>query len=147
MSTDQISIPAGSEEQIRRLRSLLLQGEVTLKGKDNHQQSLAEPVREVLAQILSHMQGGQAITIIPANHELSSQEAADILGVSRQYMVRLLEDGKLSYHKAGTHRRIYLEDLISYKTERDRRRLDALGEIAREEIAAGTYSTFIPPEG
>jgi excisionase family DNA binding protein len=52
------------------------------------------------------MQEGKAITIIPANHELSLQEAADLLGVSRQYMVQLLEDSKLPFHKPGTHRRI-----------------------------------------
>lgn len=146
MSTDQISIPSGSEEQLRALRSLLLQGEVTVKGKNNKQQSLAEPVRQVLVQILTHMQEGHAITIIPANHELGSQEAADLLGVSRQYMVRLLEDGKVPFHKAGTHRRVYLEDLMAYKNERDSRLLTALGEMAREEVEAGTYGVFVSPE-
>ena len=119
---------------------------MTVKGKNNQQQSLAKPVREVLVQILSHMQGGHAFTLIPANHELSSQEAADLLGVSRQYMVRMLDEGKLPHHKAGTHRRIYLEDLLGYKTERDRRRLEALGQMARDEVEAGTYDVFIPPE-
>ncbi len=94
-------------------------------------------------QILTHMQEGKAITIIPANHELSLQEAADLLGVSRQYMVRLLEDGKLPFHKPGTHRRIYLEDLMAYKNERDSRRLTVLGEMAREEVEAGTYDLFV----
>jgi excisionase family DNA binding protein len=89
------------------------------------------------------MQEGKAITIIPANHELSLQEAADLLGVSRQYMVRLLEDGKLPFHKPGTHRRIYLEDLMAYKNERDSRRLTVLGEMAREEVEAGTYDLFV----
>jgi excisionase family DNA binding protein len=146
MSTDQISIPSGGEEQLRTLRSLLLQGNVTFKGKNNKPQSLAEPVRDILVQILTHLQGGQAITIIPANHELSSQEAADLLGVSRQYMVRLLEDGKLPFHKVGTHRRIYLEDLMAYKNARDTRRLQALREMAREEVEAGTYDVFVSPD-
>ena len=92
------------------------------------------------------MEEGQAITIIPANHELTSQEAADLLGVSRQYMVRLLEDGKLPFHRTGTHRRIYFQDLMTYKKERDGQRREALDQMAREEIEAGTYDVFVLPE-
>jgi excisionase family DNA binding protein len=147
MSSDQISIPVGGEEQLRALRTLLLQGDVTITGANNQQQSIASPVRNVLVRILTYMQEGQAITIIPANDELSSQDAADLLGVSRQYMVRLLEDGRLPFHRAGTHRRIYLQDLAAYKKERDGRRREALGEMAREEVEAGTYDVFVLPEG
>ncbi len=146
MSSDQISIPSGIEEQIRALRLLLQQGDVTIKGKNTKGQSIAGPVRDVLVQILEHVQDGQAITIIPANHELSSQEAADMLGVSRQYVVRILEDGKLPFHKAGSHRRIYRDDLIAYKAARDQGRLAALDQIARAEVAAGTYDVFVPSE-
>ena len=88
MSSDQISIPSGGEEQLRALRALLIRGEVTFTGESNEQQSLAAPARDALVQILTHMQEGQAITIIPTSHELGSQDAADLLGVSRQYMVR-----------------------------------------------------------
>jgi excisionase family DNA binding protein len=115
-------------------------------GENNEQQSLAAPVRDALARILTHVQEGQAITIIPSSRELSSQDAADLLGVSRQYMVRLLEEGKLPFHKAGTHRRIYLQDLMGYKNERDGRRREALGEMAREGVEAGTYDVFVLPE-
>jgi excisionase family DNA binding protein len=146
MSSDQISIPSGGEEQLRALRTLLLQGDVTITGANNQQQSIAEPVRDMLVRILTHMQEGQAITIIPANDELSSQDAADLLGVSRQYMIRLLEDGRLPFHCAGTHRRIYLQDLVAYKKQRDGRRREALGEVAREEVEAGTYDVFVLPE-
>jgi excisionase family DNA binding protein len=103
-------------------------------------------VRDVLIRILTHMEEGQAITIIPAGHELSSQDAADLLGVSRQYMVRLLEGGKLPFHRAGTHRRIYLRDLMAYKKERDRQRREALDQMAREEVEAGTYDVFVLSE-
>jgi excisionase family DNA binding protein len=92
------------------------------------------------------MEEGQAITIIPASHELTSQEAADLLGVSRQYMVRLLEDGKLPFHRTGTHRRVYFQDLMTYKKERDSQRRAALDQMAREELEAGTYDVFVLPE-
>jgi excisionase family DNA binding protein len=146
MSSHQISMPSGGEEQLRALRNLLLHGEVTVVGTDHQQQSIPSPVRDVLIRILTHMEEGQAITIIPAGHELSSQDAADLLGVSRQYMVRLLEGGKLPFHRAGTHRRIYLRDLMAYKKERDRQRREALDQMAREEVEAGTYDVFVLSE-
>lgn len=146
MSSHQISIPSGGEEQLRALRNLLLDGEVTVTGANHQQQSIPSPVRDVLIRILTHMEVGQAITIIPASHELSSQDAADLLGVSRQYMVRLLEGGKLPFHRAGTHRRIYLQDLMAYKKERDRQRREALDQMAREEVEAGTYDVFVLSE-
>lgn len=146
MSSHQISMPSGGEEQLRALRNLLLHGEVTVIGADHQQQSIPSPVRDVLVRILTHMEEGQAITIIPASHELTSQDAADLLGVSRQYMVRLLEGGKLPFHRAGTHRRVYLQDLMAYKKERDRQRREALDQIAREEVEAGTYDVFVLSE-
>ncbi|MFZ0590223.1 MAG: helix-turn-helix domain-containing protein [Bryobacteraceae bacterium] len=146
MSSHQISIPPGGEEQLRTLRNLLQRGEATITGANDERQLIPAPVRDVLVRILTHMQEGQAITIIPASHELSSQEAADLLGVSRQYMVRLLEDGKLPFHRAGTHRRINLQDLMAYKKERDRQRREALDQMAREEVEAGTYDVFVLPE-
>ena len=146
MSSHQISIPSGGEEQLRALRNLLLDGEVTVTGANHQQQSIPSPVRDVLIRILTHMEEGQAITIIPASHELTSQDAADLLGVSRQYMVRLLEGGKLAFHRAGTHRRIYLQDLMAYKKERDRQRREALDQMAREEVEAGTYDVFVLSE-
>jgi excisionase family DNA binding protein len=146
MSSHQISIPLGGEEQLRALRNLLQHGEATITGANNQQQSIPAPVRDVLVRILTHMQEGKAITIIPASHELGTQDAADLLGLSRQYMVRLLEDGKLPFHRAGTHRRIYLQDLMAYKKERDRQRREALDQMAREEVEAGTYDVFVLPE-
>lgn len=146
MSSHQISMPPGGEEQLRALRSLLLHGEVTVIGANQQPQSIPSPVRDVLIRILKHMEEGQAITIIPASHELSSQDAADLLGVSRQYMVRLLDAGKLPFHRAGTHRRVYLQDLIAYKKERDGQRQEALGHIAREEVESGTYDVFVLSE-
>lgn len=146
MSAHQISVPSGGEEQFRALRDLLEHGEATVTGANNVRQRIPAPVRDVLVRILAHMEEGQAITIIPASHELTSQEAADLLGVSRQYMVRLLEDGKLPFHRTGTHRRIYFQDLMGYKKERDRQRREALDQMAREEVEAGTYDVFVLPE-
>ncbi|HEY8488149.1 MAG TPA: excisionase family DNA-binding protein [Thermaerobacter sp.] len=70
---------------------------------------------------------------------MATQQAADLLQVSRPYLVRLLEEGKISYHKVGTHRRIYLRDVLAYKQLRDRRRRETLRELRRASEALGLY--------
>ncbi len=81
----------------------------------------------------------RAIFIVPGNKELTTQEAADILNVSRPYLVKLLERGEIPFIKLGTHRRIRFSDLMRYKKRRDAERERALGEIARMSQELGMY--------
>lgn len=68
---------------------------------------------------------------MPTNKELTTQEAADLLNVSRPYLIKLLEAGELAFTKVGTHRRIRFSDLMSYKEERDNSRKQGLAELAK----------------
>ena len=90
---------------------------------------------KLLSHILAEMAQGHAVTLIPIHAELTTQEAADILHVSRPYVVRLLEEGHIPHHKVGTHRRVLLRDVMAYKarsrTERSQA-LDALTAQAQE---------------
>jgi excisionase family DNA binding protein len=90
---------------------------------------------ELLLGILEDMAAGRAVAIVPRDAELTTQEAADILNVSRPFIVQLLREGKLPYRKVGTHRRIRLEDVTAFKAaiDQDRRRvLDELVIQAQE---------------
>ena len=80
-----------------------------------------------------------AMRIIPANQELSTQEAADILNVSRPYLVGQLETGKIPFVKVGAHRRIRFNDLMEYKQRRDAERKRGLAEIAHISEDEGLY--------
>ena len=89
-------------------------------------------VLRLLNDILAQMALGNAITLMPVHAELTTQQAADILNVSRPFLIGLIDDGKIVCRKVGTHRRIRFDDLMAYKQEIDQQRMRALEELARE---------------
>ena len=145
--TDPISIPAAQEGQIRELRRLVQSGGAKLVGPDGRQIPLPEPVHDLLLMILKNLQAGKAISIVPEHQQLTTQRAANILGVSRPFLVGLVEKGEIPFHMVGSHRRIYLRDLLDYKHWRDSARHEAINNIARAEMEAGTYDKVVLPEG
>lgn len=110
-----------------------------LVGPDGDFIELPRSVFQVLQQIVYHMMRGRAIFIVPGNKELTTQEAADILNVSRPYLVKLLEQKKIAFIKVGSHRRIRFSDLMNYKKLRDAEREQSINEIAQMSQDLGLY--------
>jgi excisionase family DNA binding protein len=144
--THPISTQETQNRQIRDLRRLVQGGKAKLVGPDGQQIAIPEPVLDLLLVILKNLQAGKAISIIPEHQQLTTQRAANILGVSRPFLVGLLEDGDIAFHMVGSHRRINLADLLDYKRRRDRARHKAINDMARTEMEAGTYDKVDLPE-
>ena len=92
-----------------------------------------------LARIAEVLARGDALTIVPVGAVMTTQQAADLLNVSRQYLVRLLDDGKIPYDRTGKHRRLKIEDVLAYKQKRDLERDEKLGELAKLTEELGGY--------
>lgn len=102
---------------------------------DHVEVSLPRAIFETLLEILKYTQKGHAVTLLPIHAELTTQQAAALLNVSRPHVIRLLEDGKIPFHMVGTHRRIRASDLLQYKAKlavETREAADALTAQAQE---------------
>lgn len=91
----------------------------------------------LLVDILAEMAQGNAVSLIPVHAELTTQQAADIMNVSRPHLVKLIDSGDLPYRKVGTHRRIRYEDVISYKKRLDEERERVLDELSAQAQELG----------
>jgi excisionase family DNA binding protein len=110
-----------------------------LVAADGRTIPIPESVFEVLEFVVEVLARGDAVTVVPVGRQLTTQQAADLLNVSRQYLVRLLDDGKLPFTKTGTHRRLRIEDVLKFKAERDRERSHALDDLAALSEEVGGY--------
>lgn len=131
---------SAAQAAIDVLRSVAVPGDTKVRIRPDdpdHGVDVILPAEAVhlLIRVLTHIANGSAVTVMPVQAELTTQHAADLIGVSRPYLVRLLDEGRIPFHKVGTHRRVRAADLMAYQTQRrskSKRLLDELTEEAQE---------------
>ena len=100
-----------------------------VKGDGADQLVLPRGAVDLLARILAQIAAGRAVSVVPAHAELTTQQAADLLNVSRPHLIRLLDTGEIHYREVGTHRRVIAGSLHAYKHRDDQRRRAAADEL------------------
>lgn len=114
-----------------------------LVGPKGESIALPESVFYVLERVVEVMARGDSITVVPVGREVTTQQAADLLNVSRQYLVRLLDEGRIAYRKTGKHRRLRIEDVLAFKETRDKDRRAGLRALSRMTEELGGYDDEI----
>lgn len=112
-----------------------------LLGREGAHIQVPEPVFHLLTKIVRDMLSGKTVTVVPANEELTTQAAANYLGVSRPHLVKLLESGEIPFFMVGTHRRVGLNDVRAYEKLRDAERKQSLNNLTKRIQAAELYDS------
>ena len=92
--------------------------------------ALHRSLSELLLELLGVVGSGDAVTLVPVHQQLTTQQAADILNVSRPYLIKMLKEGVMDHHKVGRHRRIHANDVFAYQQKMAAERADALSDLA-----------------
>jgi excisionase family DNA binding protein len=125
-----------AQEALRLLSSVKQRGPRSLKVAKNKNENVAVTVPkeafDLFLEILGHLANGTAVSIVPVHAELTTQQAADMLNVSRPFLVKLLESGAIPHRKVGAHRRVLMADIMAYKQGDDDKRKAVLDELAAE---------------
>jgi len=131
-------LPSAGEKaaanQLRKILAAHTNGETKISVLDDDRKPsevvLSPTLSHLLMELLRYVSSGDAVTIVPFGQMLTTQQAADILNVSRLYLISLLNQGAIDFEHVGRHRRIKAQNLFAYKKARDIRRSDALSELA-----------------
>jgi len=140
-------IPKSEQQQVQDLEKLLRRGVPALISPTGERIELPGTVVEVLRTAVGFMSHGQTVTLIPDNRAITTQRAADILGMSRPFFIKQLESGIMAHHRIGNQRRVYLRDVLEFAKKRDKERFAALDMLARDAFEAGLYEWNVFPKG
>lgn len=128
-------------EQAAAAAGALAGGRVVVLPGGRHPEPIDVPasVVRVLAEALDHVQRGERVRVIADDEEITTQQAADMLNVSRPYLVRLVDRGEIPSRKVGARRRLNLADVLLYREVDQARRREAVAALAAEAQELGLY--------
>lgn len=125
-------------EQVDDLASLVgTDAEETVLRVKDREVVLPPSVARALIDVLTDMAEGRPVSVASSNEELTTQEAAELLNVSRPHLVKLLEEDEIPFHKVGTHRRVYREDVLDYKARQREEAEEAMQNLTDQAQELG----------
>ena len=145
LEREPVIAPQQEHQVLREIERFLREGppgRARLVGPDGTETELPPSLYEVLLQAVRELVIGNGVSILPAEMELTTQRAADLLNVSRPHVIALIDRGELPHHLVGTHRRLRLSDVLAYRARRDALRRAALDDLTRDAEADGLYEQF-----
>lgn len=146
--TAPVTVPPAQRADVRALSEFLARlghgarrgsSRFTFEGRRGEKTAIPASVLAVLERAVEALARGEAVSVVPVSLELTTQDAADLLSVSRQYLVRLVESGTIPCAKTGAHRRLRVQDVLAYQRRRDRERKRSLDKLAQLSQDFGGY--------
>lgn len=131
----EIEAARAAVEQLRDLHLVEGRTTVALRAMEDGTEAVVDlprPAFDLLLDILSQLASGHAVTIVPVHAELTTQQAADLLNVSRPFLIALLEQGRIPFRRVGNHRRVRFEDVIQYRRAQQQESKAAMADLAAE---------------
>ncbi|MGA9380301.1 MAG: helix-turn-helix domain-containing protein [Phormidium sp.] len=141
VSLESVFLEEQDRESIAQLEQIisLESSQAKLVGSNGKEVKIPDSIYQMLRDIVSLMASGQRVSIVSHNCQLTTQEAAEILNVSRPFLIKLLESGEIPYIKVGSHRRVIFQDLMTYKERRKVKRQKGLNELTQFLQDEGFY--------
>ena len=131
MSMQPVSASASEQEALKEISDALASERPGIVGADGECVAMPEALVQVLREAAAGLLTGRAVSVQTVGQQLTTQQAADLLNVSRPYLIKLLEEGSLPFTMVGTHRRIPLDAVLAYDADRSARRREYFREMAR----------------
>lgn len=125
--------------------SFVVESQEGEEAKPHKRRTESEPITlplnifKSIIKLLAEMGNGNAVQVVPVQAELTTQQAADLLNVSRPHLIKLLEQDKIQFRKVGTHRKILARDLFAYRDRTDLGRREGLARMVADDEAMGLY--------
>jgi len=138
MVHEAVSIRPQNAEKLQDVGRLLRRGRAKLTGPKGENMSIPEPLYSLMKDAVRNLTQGRSLMLIPEEKQLTTQQAAELLGVSRPFLIRLLDAGEMPFSLVGKHRRVKLRDVMVYSKRKSDRKA-ALDKMASDAYGAGLY--------
>lgn len=140
IAREPIAAKRRDDSALRLIEEQLQAGTLTISGSTGTPIELPDALVTLLAQGIHELRRGNRVALVPVGRSLTTQQAAEMLNVSRPYLVRLLEGGQLPFERVGTHRRLRIEDVLTYRHLRSERRREIFRELSHDADELGIYA-------